>query len=175
MNPIGLTAVRSLLGIAPSHPAAPWSQSCSHLRVPAPTEPNAVSRPSVFCATRHRIAIGSLAEPPGWLCLRTPQYLERRTETAGLSPHPSYGMGVILPKNSPHPLTKVGTTFGRVTYPAGEAPDLFHALINGKGKATGFSPFEGAVRSWWGNETLVQRDDNEQTWKLPSPSTSFRP
>ncbi|MEZ5326895.1 MAG: hypothetical protein R3F19_17740 [Verrucomicrobiales bacterium] len=43
MNPIGLTAVRVLPGIAPSLPAAPWSQSWSHRTASAPTEPNAVS------------------------------------------------------------------------------------------------------------------------------------
>ena len=43
MNPIGLTADRVLPGIAPSLPAAPWSQSWSHRIATAPTEPNAAS------------------------------------------------------------------------------------------------------------------------------------
>ena len=86
----------------------------------------------------------------------------------------------VLLEHSGNRVITVGTTFGRVTDPAGEAPDLFRAVLNDLGDALRVEQFggaggqylRGAVRSWWGIETLVQRDYGKQTWEVLSRASS---
>lgn len=96
----------------------------------------------------------------------------------------------VLLGNPSKKFITVGTTYGRVTDPAGEAPDVFRSVLDAKGKLVSVEQFggaggqylRGAVRSCWGNETLVLRDFTKQTcdlinrspngkerWRLPMP------
>ena len=106
------------------------------------------------------------------------------TASPGVEPN-----SVLLGKASKKIIT-TGTTFGRVTDPAGDPPDVFEAVLNPKGEQLSVEQFggaggqylRGAVRSCWGNETLVLTDFTKQQsevlsrssngnvrWRLPFP------
>lgn len=101
-------------------------------------------------------------------------------EWSHLTASPDTEPNAVLLKSTSRKVITIGTTFGRVTDPVGEAPDIFRAVLDGKGETRSVEQFggaggqylRGAARSCWGNETLVQRDYGKKTWELLSRSSS---
>lgn len=75
-----------------------------------------------------------------------------------------------------------GTTFGKVTEPASDPPDLFRAVFDSSGNRLSVEQFggrggqnlRGAARSIWGRETLLIRDYATQGSELVNRSASGR-